>query len=71
MQSYNAVKCKYTSVFTGILEYMQLHMNVHKFVKVYKVDIPGYTKSYSGIYVKKRQKCLGKYSSPSLCEEAN
>ena len=53
MQSYNAVKCKYTLVFTGILEYMQLHMNIHKFVKVYKVDIPGYTKIYSGIYVKR------------------
>ena len=49
MQSYNAVKCKYTSVFTRILEYMQVHMDIHKLVKVYKVDIPGYTKIYSGI----------------------
>ena len=49
MQSYNAVECKYTSVFTGILEYIQLYMNIHKFVKVYKVDIPGYTKIYSGM----------------------
>ena len=30
---------------------MQVHMKIHKFVKVYKVDIPGYTKIYSGIYV--------------------
>ena len=51
MQSYNAVKRKYTSVFTGILEYMQLHMEIHKLVKVYKANIPGYTKIYSGIYV--------------------
>ena len=51
MQSYNAVKCKYTSVFTRILEYMQVHMKIHELVKVYKVDIPGYTKIYSGIYV--------------------
>ena len=50
MQSYNAVKRKYTLVFMGILEYMQVHMNIHKLVKVYKVDIPGYTKIYSGIY---------------------
>ena len=28
---------------------MQVHMEIHKLVKVYKVDIPGYTKIYSGI----------------------
>ena len=49
MQSYNAVKCKYTSVYTRILEYMRVHMKIHELVKVYKVDIPGYTKIYSGI----------------------
>ena len=51
VQSCNAVKRKYTLVFTGILEYIQVHMDIHKFVKVYKLDIPVYTKIYSGIYV--------------------
>ena len=46
-----AVRSKYTLIFTGILEYMQVHMNIHKFVKAYKVDIPGYTQIYSGIFV--------------------
>ena len=38
-----------------ILEYIQVQMDIHKFVKAYKVDIhvPGYTKIYSGIYVNK------------------
>ena len=47
----HAVKHKYTLVFTGILEYMQVHVDIHKFVKAYTVDIPGYTKIYSGIFV--------------------
>ena len=46
-ESYNAVKRKYTSIFMGILEYMQVYVDIHKFVKVYKVDIPGYIKIYS------------------------
>ena len=49
----HAVKHKYTSVFIGILKYMQVHMDIHKFVKAYKVDIPRYTKIYSCIYVNK------------------
>ena len=30
---------------------MQVHMDIHKCVQVYKVDIPGYTQIYSGICV--------------------
>ena len=44
----------------GILEYMQVHVDIHKFVKVYKVDIPGYTKIYLGMYVNKGRKDLAK-----------
>ena len=47
-----AGKRKYTSVFTGILEYMQVHVEIHNFVKAHRVDIPGYTQIYSGIFVK-------------------
>ena len=50
MQSYSAIKCISTLVFKGILEDMQVHMEIHKLVKVYELDIPEYTKIYLGIY---------------------
>ena len=30
---------------------MQVHMDIHKYAKVYEIDIPWYTQIYSGIYV--------------------
>ena len=30
---------------------MRVDMDIHKFVKAYKVDIPGYIQIYSGILV--------------------
>ena len=54
MQIYNS------SVFTGVLKWTWIYIG--KFAKACKVNIPGYTQIYSGIFVK----CLGKRSSPSL-----
>ena len=28
---------------------MQVHMDIHKYAKVYKVDIPGFTKVYHSV----------------------
>ena len=36
-------------IYVGIQKYMQVHAGIHKYTKVYKVDIPGYTRVYMGM----------------------